>query len=109
MQIIKRTDSLSYGVNDAVAIVPDSHQWSPAELNTNVFTIESIPDLTDSEVNLLLMNDDAISNYSAISQLPTFRSSSTRFDKTKLKHKRKYEYVNGEVRLNNGSSQVIDG
>jgi len=107
MQIIKRTDSDTYGINDVVAIVADSHQWSPMELDTNIFTIESIPDLTDAEVSLLLMNDDAISNYSAISQLPTFRSISTSFDNTKMLHKRKYQYVTRIQYKDN--AQVNDG
>ena len=108
MQIIKRTDSDTYGINDVVAIVADSHQWSPMELDTNIFTIESIPDLTDAEVSLLLMNDDVISNYSAISQLPTFRSLSTKFKDMKLLHKRKYEYANGVIQLN-AKAQVNSG
>jgi len=108
MQIIKRTDSDSYGANDVVAIVPDSHQWSPMELDTNIFTIDSIPDLTDAEISLLLMTDDGPSNFSAVSQLPTFRSLSTKGEKTHLLHKRKYEYVNGEIRYNS-KAQVRNG
>ena len=108
MQIIKRTNSLSYGTNDVVAIVADSHQWSPKELDTNRFTIESIPDLTDAEISLLLMTDDGINNFSAISQLPTFRSLSTRGENNSLLHKRKYEYINGEIKYNS-QAQVRNG
>jgi len=108
MQIIKRTDSDSYGANDVVAIVPDSHQFSSMELDINRFTIESIPDLTDAEISLLLMTDDGPSNFSAISQLPTFRSLSTGVRNTHLFHKRKYEYVNGGIRYNS-QAQVRNG
>ena len=108
MQIIKRTDSLSYGVNDVVAIVSDSHQWSPMELDTSVFTIETIPDLLEAEVSRLLMNDDGFINNSSISKLPTFRSLSTQFTQTRLFHKRKYQYVNGSIVLKD-NAQVYDG
>ena len=107
MKIVKYLLGGTYGIDDVVAVFDNDHKFSPTELDSTVFSIETIPDLTTEEKNLLLMNDDAVSNYSAISQLATFRSISTSFDNTKMLHKRKYQYVTRIQYKDN--AQVNDG
>ena len=95
MQLIKRNiPNAGYEQYDVVTIADDAHQWSPMELSGN-FLIETGVTISDSERNKLIMNDEGLANHSAISQLPTFRSLSTKQENLKIFHRRKYIHDGG--------------
>ena len=95
MQLIKRNiPNVGYEQFDVVAIADDAHQWSPMELSGN-FLFEINVTLTDAEKKKLIMVDEGLSNYSAISQLPAFRSLSTKQENLKVFHRRKYIHDGG--------------
>jgi len=96
----------SYETGDTVVILPDNHVFSADEHNTDVFLIESVT-LSSSDEAKLGMIDERPVNYSAISQLPTFRSLSTKFSTMKQLHRRKYQNNGNTIQLK-FNAQVID-
>ena len=98
-QLLRITTAIkAFEVGDTGLITPDGHQWSPADLQ-NFVTLETGLTLSDAEINKLRMDDEVLISYSAISQLPTFRSLATGRKNTTFLHRRKYQYINGEVIL----------
>lgn len=96
MQIIMRNrPNAGYENRDTVTTVPDSHIWSPMELDTAEFIIEPSVTLTDNENQLLTMADETIKDKSSVYKLPTFRSRMMKLDALKRLHRRKYQYNNG--------------
>ena len=92
MQSIKRNaPNAGYETDDTIRVLPDSHQFGSAELNSANFTIETGLTLTDDEIAKLEMQDEAPTNFSAIAQLPTFRSLATKSENMKTLHRRKYQ------------------
>ena len=104
-QILKCTvNKLDYNIGDTVVIKHDAHIWSSDDLA--LCTVETGLTLSVSDIEKLKMGDDAPVNYSAISQLPTFRSLSTKQSAMKQLHRKKYQYNNGVVLKSN--AQVCD-
>jgi len=94
MKGVKRLTPSSYEIGDFVAIVSDDHVFAGKDL-TNGRGEESLGDLTDEEIGKLIMEDEQINQYSAISQIPTFRSLSTKQANMKMLRRRKYHFDNG--------------
>lgn len=96
MKALIRVTASLYNVGDIVSIVEDDHVFSVGDLSNGR---EQIPlgALTDENKAKLLMQDEAITNFSAISQLPTFKSFSTSSRNLKALHRRKYVFDNGVV------------
>lgn len=94
MKGVKRLTESSYEIGDFVVIVADDHVFAGKDL-TNGRVEEALGDLSDSEVNLLTMSDEGINSFSAIGQLPTFRSLATKRQNLKTLHRRKYHFDGG--------------
>ena len=97
MKGVKRSYPSLLETGDFVTIVADNHVFVGLDLANGR---EEVPlhDLTQSEFNYLLMEDEGISNLSAISQLPAFRSRSTGSGAMTSFRGRKYHWDNGVVR-----------
>ena len=104
MKGLRRITASSYEIGDFVSIDPDSHTYGGRDFNNREEV--SLPGLTDAERNKLIMVDERPVNYSAISQLPTFRSLSTKIQAMKQLHRRKYQFDNGVMLKSN--AQVED-
>ena len=105
MKGVKRLTPSSYEVGDFVAIVADDHMFDGKDLQ-NGRAEELLGTLTDAEKGKLLMSDEAPTNFSAISKLPTFRSLSTKSDQMKQLHRRKYHFDSGVKLKANAQERV---
>ena len=94
MKGVKRLTASTYEVGDFVAIVPDDHVFDGGDLH-NGRGEESLGVLSNDEHLKLMMSDEAPTNFSAISELPTFRSIMTKSENMKSLHRRKYTYNSG--------------
>ena len=107
-QILKwnNNNNHSYDSGDTVVIVSDAHIFSADEKDTSVFTIESGVNLSEGDKAKLIMTDERPVNFSAISQIPTFRSLSTKLSAMSRLHRRKYVNVGDIVQLKSGAQEV---
>jgi hypothetical protein len=98
MELLLKNSPSSYETGDLVTTMPDGHQWGSGELDPVKFTVEKNVNLTDSQVGLLFVRNDAFKNVSAVSNIPAFRHSL--FNAENLTHigRRKYYYDNGVVK-----------
>ena len=107
-QLIKwNNNNGSYEQDDVIDSAPDDHQWSDLELNTAVFSVEINVTLSESDLSKLKMEDERPDNFSAISQLPTFRSLHSGKRGMKVIHRRKY-YKDGNTIILKPNAQVHD-
>ena len=105
MKGVKRLTSSSYEIGDYVAIVPDDHGFDGKDLQ-NGRAEEALGAISDDERSKLMMTDEAPANFSAISQLPTFRSKSSGRDNLTPLHRRKYQF-DGGVKLKANAQERI--
>lgn len=100
MDLLIKNIPTGYETGDMVTSYPDETDYTGSqESNASKFTIVTGVTLSEANKELLLMNDDSLNGHAAISKLPTFRSMSTQQAWLKLLHKRKYQYVDGLVKL----------
>ena len=97
--LLKHNPNAGYEENDIVFIADDGAEWGSGELDTNVFTIQKGADIPPEERRVLLMRDEGLNNFQAISKLPAFRSISTKAHGMKLLHNRKYQWLNNEITI----------
>ena len=99
MDLLIKNVPTSYEQGDVVIHYPEGTDYTGTEeSNPAKFTIVENVTLTESERLKLLMVDSVMADYSAFN-LPTFRSLSTKQDNIKSLHRRKYQYVNEDVKL----------
>ena len=105
MKGVKRLTASSYEIGDFVAIVADDHIFAGKDLQ-NGRAEEQLGVLSDIDKSKLIMSDEAPTNFSAISKLPTFRSLSTKADQMKQLRRRKYTFDNS-VKLKANAQERI--
>lgn len=104
MKGIKRVTQSSYDVDDFIAIVKDDHVFGGRDLE-NGRAEEYLGNLTDSEINKLIMTDDQSGNMSVLMSVPTFRSLSSSNRNLKNLHRRKYKYSGSVVLKDNAQKK----
>lgn len=97
--LLSAINNRGYEVGDVVYIAKNGHEWSNAELNTNVFTIvKNVPDLNETDASLIHHPDEAFDGDFSIAV--NFMDALMRAHNVKQKKRRRYQYNNGVKRKN---------
>ena len=94
MKGVKRLTPSSYETGDFITTVPDDHVFAGKDLQ-NGRGEELLGDLSETENEKLLMEDEQISQRSGAGQLAGFRSLMTGGRNLKVLHRRKYNFADG--------------
>ena len=94
MKGVMRQTASKYETGDILQIFPDDYIFAGKDLaNGRVEVV--LGNLTDAEISKLEMSDDGLVTYSAINQLPTFRSKMSGSAGLRILRRRKYQFDNG--------------
>ena len=101
----KSASNSQYETGDVVECREEGKGYSQHEID--IFDIEAGLTLSDSDKQKLMIVDERPDNYSAIAQIPTFRSLLTKQENMKQLHRRKYQNSGNTVFLK-PNAQVKD-
>lgn len=88
ISVINKSPNSTYEIDDNIGVFPDDYQFGGRDLLNR--EVQDLGDISDEDINLLLMPDEQFENVYAVAQLPQFRSAIFKQGNMKQIKRRKY-------------------